>query len=50
MAQYFNLTLDTTAPSGGSITANSYYNAPGNVSINAGTNGATYMYVWTSQS
>ena len=47
MAQYFNLTLDTTAPSSGSITANSYYNAPGNVTISA--NNATYMCVWTNQ-
>ena len=35
MSQYFNLTLDTLAPSAGSITVDSYYNANGNVGLSA---------------
>lgn len=40
---HFLLTLDTLAPSG-SITANRYYNANGDVTIVKGD--ATHMYVW----
>mgnify|MGYP002624860293 CR=1 FL=1 len=47
MSQYFNLTLDTTAPSSGSITVSSYYKAAGNVSLSA--QGASYMKVWVNQ-
>ena len=49
MAQYFNLVLDTTAPSGGSITVDSYYNAAGSVGLNAGSAGASFMKVWVNQ-
>ena len=49
MSQYFNLTLDTVAPSGGSITVDSYYNTTGTVGLNAGTGGASFMKVWTNQ-
>lgn len=50
MAQYFNLTLDTTAPSGGSITVDNYYNTAGSVGLSAGQAGASFMKVWVSQS
>ena len=49
MAQYFNLTLDTTAPSGGSITVENQYNAAGSVGLNAGIEGAAFMKVWVNQ-
>lgn len=49
MAQYFLLNLDTTAPSGGSITVDSYYNAAGSVGLNAGSAGASFMKVWVNQ-
>ena len=49
MSQFFNLTLDTTAPSGGSITVDSYYNAAGSVGLNAGAAGASFMKVWVNQ-
>lgn len=48
MAQYFNLSLDTTAPSNGIISnLNNYYNNDATVTISA--NGASYMKVWTNQ-
>lgn len=48
MAQYFNLNLDTTAPSNGIISnLNNYYNNDATVTISA--NGASYMKVWTNQ-
>ena len=49
MSQYFNLTLDTTAPSGGSITVDSYYNTSASVGLSAGQAGASFMKVWVSQ-
>lgn len=49
MSQYFNLTLDTTAPSGGSISVESYYNAAGSIGLNAGAAGASFMKVWVNQ-
>jgi len=48
MAQYFNLTLDTTAPSNGVLSGlNTYYNSSASVTIAA--DGASYMKVWTNQ-
>lgn len=48
MAQYFNLTLDTTAPSSGILSGlNSYYNSNATVTISA--DGAFFMKVWTNQ-
>ena len=48
MAQYFNLTLDTTAPSSGILSGlQSYYNGNATVAISA--SGASYMKVWTNQ-
>lgn len=48
MAQYFNLTLDTTAPSSGILSGlNSYYNSDATVAISA--DGASFMKVWTNQ-
>ena len=48
MAQYFNLSLDTTAPSNGIISnLNNYYNNDATVTISA--NGASYMKVWINQ-
>ncbi len=48
MAQYFNLTLDTTAPSSGILSGlNSYYNSNATVTISA--DGASFMKVWTNQ-
>ncbi len=48
MAQYFNLTLDTTAPGGGILSGlNSYYK--GNATVTISASGASYMKVWTSQ-
>lgn len=48
MAQYFNLTLDTTAPSSGILSGlNSYYNSDATVTISA--DGASFMKVWTNQ-
>ena len=49
MAQYFNLTLDTTAPSSGIISGlQSYYNSSATVSLSA--SGASFMKVWTNSS
>ena len=49
MAQYFNLTLDTTAPSSGIISGlESYYNSSATVSLSA--SGASFMKVWTNSS
>jgi hypothetical protein len=46
MAQYFNLTLDTTAPSDGIISGlQSYYNS--NATVTLAAVDATYMKVWT---
>lgn len=45
MAAYFNLTLDTTAPSGGSISLASRTNSV-NVTATLGATGATYMKLW----
>lgn len=48
MAQYFNLTLDTTAPSGGSASGlQAYYNSAATVTISASS--ASFMYVWVDQ-
>lgn len=48
MAQYFNLTLDTTAPSSGILSGlSSYYNSNATVTISA--DGASFMKVWTNQ-
>lgn len=48
MAQYFNLTLDTTAPSNGVLSGlNTYYNSNATVTIAA--DGAAFMKVWTNQ-
>ena len=48
MAQYFNLTLDTAAPSSGILSGlSSYYNSNATVTISA--SGASYMKVWTNQ-
>jgi hypothetical protein len=48
MAQFFNLTLDTTAPSSGILSGlSSYYNSNATVTINASD--ASYMKVWTNQ-
>lgn len=48
MAQYFNLTLDTTAPSNGVLSGlNSYYN--GNATVTISADGAAFMKVWTNQ-
>lgn len=48
MAQYFNLTLDTTAPSSGILGGlNSYYK--GNATVTISASGASYMKVWTNQ-
>lgn len=48
MAQYFNLTLDTTAPSGGILSGlQNYYNSNATVTISA--SGASFMKVWTNQ-
>lgn len=48
MAQYFNLTLDTTAPSNGVLSGlNTYYNTNAIVTIAA--DGASFMKVWTNQ-
>ena len=48
MAQYFNLSLDTTAPSNGIISNfNNYYN--NNATVTISVNGASYMKVWTNQ-
>ena len=48
MAQYFNLTLNTTAPTDGIISnLNNYYNDDATITISA--NGASYMKVWTNQ-
>lgn len=48
MAQYFDLTLDTTAPSGGSASGlQPYYNTAPTVTISA--TDATFMYVWVDQ-
>ena len=49
MAQYFDLTLDTTAPSSGSISfSQTYYKTSATATISA--SGATYMKVWVTQS
>lgn len=48
MAQYFNLTLDTTAPSGGILSGlSNYYN--GSATVNISASGASYMKIWTNQ-
>lgn len=48
MAQYFNLTLDTTAPSGGILSGlSNYYN--GSATVNISVSGASYMKIWTNQ-
>ena len=48
MAQFFNLTLDTTAPSSGSASGlQAYYNTAPSVTISA--SGASFMYVWVDQ-
>lgn len=48
MAQYFNLTLDTTAPSNGVLSGlNAYYNSNATVTISA--DDAAFMKVWTNQ-
>jgi len=47
MAQFFNLTLDTTAPSSGVLSGlSNYYNSNASVTISA--NGASFMKVWTN--
>lgn len=47
MSQYFNLTLDTTAPGGGVISGlQSYYNS--NATVNISAIGASYMKVWAN--
>ena len=46
--QFFNLTLDTTAPSGGSASGlQAYYNSAVTATISA--SGASFMYVWVDQ-
>lgn len=45
MASYFNLTLDTTAPSGGSISLPARSSSP-NVTATLNATGATYMKLW----
>ena len=45
MASYFNLTLDTTAPSGGSISLPSRTSSV-NISATLGATGASYMKLW----
>lgn len=45
MASYFNLTLDTTAPSGGSISLPSYASSV-NVTATIGATGASYMKLY----
>ena len=48
MAQYFNLTLDTTAPSSGVLSGlDSYYNS--SASVNIAASNASFMKVWTNQ-
>lgn len=48
MSQYFNLTLDTTAPSSGSASGlQAYYKVAPTVTISA--SGASFMYVWVDQ-
>ena len=48
MSQYFNLTLDTTAPSSGSASGlQAYYNSAATVTISASS--ASFMYVWVDQ-
>lgn len=48
MAQYFNLTLDTTAPSHGILSGlSNYYN--GSATVNISASGALYMKIWTNQ-
>lgn len=49
MAQYFNLTLDTTAPQNGILSGlNAYYNSNATVTISA--DGAAFMKVWANDS
>ena len=49
MAQYFNLTLDTAAPSGGIISnLQSYHNS--NTTVTLSANEAAFMKVWTNSS
>lgn len=45
MASYFNLTLDTTAPSGGSISLSARVNTV-NITATLSATGATYMKLW----
>ena len=48
MAQFFELILDTTAPSSGVLSGlNAYYNSNATVTISA--DGASFMKVWTNQ-
>ena len=48
MAQFFNLTLDTTAPSSGVLSGlQSYYN--GNATVTIAAANASFMKVWTDQ-
>lgn len=48
MAQYFNLTLDTTAPTSGVISGlDAYYNSSATATLAA--DGAAFMKVWTNQ-
>lgn len=48
MAQFFELTLDTTAPSSGALSGlSSYYN--GNASVTISASDASFMKVWTNQ-
>jgi len=50
MAQYFNLSLDTTAPSGGSISVSAYYKQATAVTITLPTDADTkFMKVWVDQ-
>jgi hypothetical protein len=47
MASFFQLMLDTTAPSSGVLSGlNSYYNSNATVTIAA--SGASFMKVWTN--
>lgn len=48
MAQYFNLTLDTTAPSGSAGNLQAYYNSAVTATITS-SDTSGFMYVWVDQ-
>lgn len=49
MAQYFNLELDTTAPSGGGLVVNSYYNDSTAISVTLPESDCSFMKLWVDQ-